>query len=42
MDFQKYLGTKDAIVQIEEINETTISVKTRFSNTFIIEIPDFK
>lgn len=41
MDFQKYLGTKDVIVDIDEIDITKIVVKTRFSNTFVIEIPLF-
>jgi hypothetical protein len=41
MDFQKYLGTKDVIIDIDEIDKRTIIVKTRFSNTFVIEIPDF-
>jgi len=41
MDLQKYIGAKDVIIEIDEISKTKIVILTRFSNTFVIEIPEF-
>ena len=41
MDLQKYIGTKDVIIGIDEISRTRIAVLTRFSNTFVIDVPEF-
>jgi hypothetical protein len=41
MDLQKYIGQKDVIIDINEISETKLVILTRFSNTFVIEVPEF-
>lgn len=41
MDLQKYIGAKDVIIDIDEISKSRITIFTRFSNTFVIEVPEF-
>lgn len=38
MNFKKFIGIKDVILDVEEIDEKTLVLNTRYSNSFVVEI----